>query len=127
MLRYLTDAPPGIVMEKIYDEFPRDTGIYGSFAQKPNLVGLPYVLEVWKKDLPELPPLVGKIESFYAGTLLDAARFLTDHDVRYVVWSVRESKDIEAWKSIMQAIDADYRWMEFSTTPDTRVGLWIRR
>ena len=127
MLRYLTDAPPGIMMEKIYDEFPRDTGIYGSFAQKPNLVGLPFVLEVWKKDLPELRPLVGKIESFYAGTLLDAARFLTDHDVRYVVWSVRESKDIEAWKSIMQAIDADYRWMEFSTTPDTRVGLWIRR
>ena len=127
MLRYLTDAPRGIVLEKIYDEFPRDTGIYGSFAQKPNLVGLPYVLEVWKKDLPELPPLVGKIESFYAGTLLDAARFLTDHDVRYVVWSVRESKDIEAWKSIMQAIDADYRWMEFSTTPDTRVGLWIKR
>lgn len=127
MLSYLTDAPPGIVLESIYDEFPRDTGIYGSFAQKPNLVGLPYVLEVWKKDLPELPPLVAKIESFYAGTLLDAARFLSDHDVRYVVWSVRESKDIDAWKSIMQAIDADYRWMEFSTTPETHIGLWIRR
>jgi hypothetical protein len=127
MLSYLTDAPPGIVLEKIYDEFPRDTGIYGSFAQKPNLVGLPYVLEVWKKDLPELPPVVAKIESFYAGTLLDGARFLTDHDVRYVVWSIRESKNVEAWQSIMQAIDADYRWMEFSATPDTHVGLWIRR
>jgi hypothetical protein len=127
MLRYLTDAPPGIVLEKIYDEFPRDTGIYGSFAQKPNLVGLPYVLEIWKKDLPELPALVAKIESFYAGTLLDAARFLTDHDVRYVVWSVRESKNIEAWQGIMQAIDADYRWMEFSTTPEAHIGLWIRR
>jgi hypothetical protein len=117
MLRTLTDAPPGIVLEKIYDAFPRDTGIYGSFAQKPNLVGLPYVLEVWKKDLPELPPLVAKIESFYAGTLLDAARFLTDHDVRYVVWSVRESKDPDAWKSIMQAIDADYRWWSFPPRP----------
>jgi hypothetical protein len=127
MLSYLTDAPPGIVLENIYDEFPRDTGIYGSFAQKPNLVGLPYVLEVWKKDLPELPPLVAKIESFYAGTLLDAARFLTDHDVRYVVWSIRESKNVEAWQSIMQAIDADYRWMEFSATPEAHIGLWIRR
>jgi hypothetical protein len=115
------------VLENIYDEFPRDTGIYGSFAQKPNLVGLPYVLEVWKKDLPELPPLVAKIESFYAGTLLDAARFLTDHDVRYVVWSIRESKNVEAWQSIMQAIDADYRWMEFSATPEAHIGLWIRR
>jgi hypothetical protein len=53
--------------------------------------------------------------------------FLTDHDVRYVVWSVRESKDIDAWKSIMQAIDADYRWMEFSTAPEAPIGLWIRR
>jgi hypothetical protein len=125
MLRTLTDAPPGIVLEKICDEFPRDTGIYGSFAQKP--VGLSYALEVWKKDLPELPGLVAKIESFFARTLLDAARFLTDHDVRYVVWSVRESKDIDAWKSIMQAIDADYRWMEFSTAPEAPIGLWIRR
>jgi uncharacterized protein (DUF1015 family) len=77
--------------------------------------------------LPELPALVAKIDSFYAGTFLDAARFLTDHDVRYVVWSIRESKDIDAWKSIMQAIDTDYRWMEFSTTPKTHIGLWIRR
>ena len=115
------------MLEKIYDEFSRDIGVYGSFAQKPNLVGLPYALEVWRKDLPELPGLVAKIESFYAGTLLDAARFLTDHDVRYVVWSVRESKDIEAWKSIMQAVDADYRWMEFSTAPEAHIGLWIRR
>jgi hypothetical protein len=105
MLHYLTDAPPGIVLEKIHEDFPSDTGIYGNFAQKPNLVGLPYALGVWKKELPELPALVAKIDSFYAGTFLDAARFLTDHDVRYVVWSIRESKDIDAWKSIMQAID----------------------
>jgi hypothetical protein len=52
---------------------------------------------------------------------------LTDHDVRYVVWSIRESKNIDAWKSIMQVVDADYRWMEFSTTPEAHVGLWVRR
>ena len=127
MLRYLVDAPSGIVLERVYDEFPRDTGIYGSFAQKPNVVGIPFLLDVWKRNLTELPALVAKIQSFYAGTLLDAERFLTDHDVRYVVWSVRESKNIDAWKSIMQAVDADYRWMEFSPTPEAHVGLWVRR
>jgi hypothetical protein len=25
------------------------------------------------------------------------------------------------------AVDADYRWMEFSTTPEAHVGLWVRR
>jgi hypothetical protein len=127
MLRYLVDAPSGIVLERVYDEFPRDTGIYGSFAQKPNVVGIPFLLDVWKRNLTELPALVAKIQSFYAGTLLDAERFLTDHDVRYVVWSIRESKNIDAWKSIMQAVDADYRWMEFSTTPEAHVGLWVLR
>src|SRR5262245_14372624 len=82
---------------------------------------------IWKRNLTELPALVDKVKNFYAGKLLDAARFLSDHDVSYVVWSVRESKDIDAWKSIMQAIDADYRWVEFSTTPDTHIDLWIRR
>ena len=33
MLRYLTDAPAGIVLEKIHEDFPSDTGIYGSFAE----------------------------------------------------------------------------------------------
>jgi len=115
MLNYLVDAPSGIVLER------------GSFAQKPNVVGIPFLLDVWKRNLTELPALVAKIQSFYGGTLLDAERFLTDHDVRYVVWSVRESKNIDAWKSIMQAVDADYRWMEFSTTPEAHVGLWVRR
>jgi len=127
MLRYLVDAPSGIVLERVYDEFPRDTGIYGSFAQKPNVVGIHFLLDVWKRNPTELPALVAKIQSFYGGTLLDAERFMADHDVRYVVWSVRESKNIDAWKSIMQAVDADYRWMEFSTTPEAHVGLWVRR
>ena len=102
-------------MEKLYnDERPNDTGIYGSFAQKPNLIGIPWVLRVWKRDLTELPALISEINNFYAGTHPKAARFLLDHNVRYVVWSVRESKDIEKWQSIMESIDSDYRWMELS-------------
>ena len=41
MLHYLVDAPSGIVLERVYDESPRDTGIYGSFAL-PNVVGIPF-------------------------------------------------------------------------------------
>ena len=40
----------GSCSEPVYDEFPRDTGIYGSFAVKPNVVGIPYVLEIWKRN-----------------------------------------------------------------------------
>jgi hypothetical protein len=41
MMRWLGDAEPGIVLEKVYDERPIDTGIYGSFAVKPDLIGVP--------------------------------------------------------------------------------------
>ena len=106
---------------------PIDTGIYGSFAQKPSLIGIPWVLRVWKRNLTELPGLIAEIQSFYAGTHRQATRFILDHDVRYVVWSARERKDLDKWQSIMESIDSDYRWMEFSETPDSHVGLWIRR
>lgn len=127
MLRYLVGAPSGIVLEALHDEPPLDDGIYGSFAQKPNVVGLPYVLKTWVRHQTELPSLVAEVKAFYAGIHPQAARFLADHDVRYVVWSVRESKDNDRWQAINEAIEPEYRWMEFSSEPDVHLGLWIRR
>lgn len=127
MLRILGQAPRGLVLEKIYDAYPIDTGIYGSFALKPNVVGIPWALESWRKGLTELPGLAAEIKNFYAGTHPQAARFVTDRNVRYVVWSTRESTEVATWQAINKALDADYRWVEFSATPDTHVGLWIRR
>ena len=75
----------------------------------------------------ELPGLVADVKSFYAGTLEHPLRFLADHDVRYVVWSLRESKNVDAWRAINSGIGAGYRWVEFSSTPDAHIGLWICR
>ena len=128
MLEVLKNAPFGNVLENVYDERPIDTGIYGSFAQKPSVVGVPWILEVWKRDLVELPKIVADVKKFYAGDHPQMARFLADHDVRYIVWSLRESQDVAKWQSIMRSIESDFRWMEFSSNPDSQhVGLWIRR
>ena len=127
MMQVLAEAPYGIVLEKLYNERPLDTGIYGSFARKPSLIGIPWVLRVWKRDLTELAGLMAEINSFYAGSHADAARFLDDHNIRYVVWSVRESKDTATWATIERSINGTFRWMEFSEKPDTHIGLWIRR
>lgn len=127
LLRYLADAPHGIVLERLYTERPVDTGIYGSFARKPNLIGIPWVLRVWRRDLTELPGLITQINAFYAAAHPNAARFLTNHNIRYVVWSARENKELDTWQAITQAIDTEFRWMEFSDTPDSHIGIWIRR
>jgi hypothetical protein len=44
-----------------------------------------------------------------------------------VVWSVRESKDLARWAAIDRSLSSTYVWMEFSDTPDTHIGLWIRQ
>jgi hypothetical protein len=127
MMQVLAEAPYGIVLEKLYDERPVDTGIYGSFALKPSLIGVPWILRVWKRDLTELPSLMGELNSFYAGGHPNAVRFLDDHNIRYVVWSVRESEDTFTWEAIDKSISDTFRWMEFSERPDAHIGLWIRR
>ena len=127
MMDYLANAPRGIVLEKVYEERPIDTGIYGSFAVKPSLVGVPWILNVWKRDLTELPGLIADIKSFYAGSLKQAGRFLAGHNVHYVVWSVRESKGLDTWRTIDDQIGSDFRWLEFSRSPDAHIGLWICR
>ena len=128
MMQVLEGAPFGRVLENVYEERPIDTGIYGSFAQKPSLIGVPWILGVWKRDLVELPKIVADVKEFYAATHPQAARFLADHDVRYVVWSPRESRNIAKWQSISRSIDSEFRWMEFSSDPASQhIGLWIRR
>ena len=127
MMQILAQAPDGIVLEKLYDDRPNDTGIYGSFALKPSLMGIPWVLRVRKRDLTELPSLMAEINSFYAGSHPNAARFLDDRNIRYVVWSVRESEETATWAAIDNSISDTFRWMEFSDRSDRHIGLWIRR
>jgi hypothetical protein len=127
IIEYLSDAPWGIVLEKVYDKPPIDTGIYGSLAQKPDLVGIPWVLRVWQRNLPDLQHVVANVERFYGGTINDPTIFLTEQNVRYVVWSTREAGDMLIWESINLAIAREYRWIEFSSDPQRHVGLWERR
>lgn len=127
MLQYLVDAERGVVLEKVYEESPMDTGIYGSFSVKPNVVGIPWVLSVWKGHIPGLQDLVGDIGRFYRGQHPAPLDFLVRWEVRYVVWSKREGGDLQAWQSIDTAIAGRYRWIEYSPTAERHVGLWVRR
>jgi hypothetical protein len=127
LIAYLAAAPDGRLLEKVYDERPMETGTYGSFAGKPSLVGIPWVLRVWKPDATELAALLPEIGAFYRGAHPDPLRFLTGQEVRYVLWSPREAADLAGWTRIDAAIAPGYRWMEFSDAPGRHVGLWVRR
>jgi hypothetical protein len=127
MLAFLKNAEPGLVLENVYDERPKDTGIYGSLSGQPDLIGVPWILQVWRPGLSELPGLTSEIEQLYRGQLASPLAFLTGNHVRYVVWSVRESKDLDSWAAIDRSLAGAYVWMEFSDTPNAHIGLWIRQ
>jgi hypothetical protein len=127
MLAYLKNAGEGLVLENVYDEHPMDTGIYGSLSGKPDLIGVPWIQRVWDNRLTELPGLAANVARFYRGQIHAPLDFLGGFNIRYVVWSVRESTDLANWAAIDQAIEAQYTWMEFSATPDRHIGLWVRR
>jgi len=127
MMAFLKNADDGLVLENVYDERPKDTGIYGSFSGKPDLLGVPWILQVWNNRLTELPNLESDISHLFRGVHPAPLQFLTGFHVRYVVWSVRESTDMPDWAAIDRAINPDYAWVEFSSTPDRHVGVWARR
>lgn len=127
IIEYLSDAPFGIVLENVYQEPPLDTGIYGSFSVKPSVVGIPWVINVWQRALPDLPHVVAEVGRFYRGESGPPLRFLSDMSVRYVVWSARENDQLTSWSAIDAAIGENYRWVEFSANPERHIGLWVRR
>ncbi len=127
MMTFLKNAEDGLVLENVYDERPKDTGIYGSFSGKPDLLGVPWILQVLNSRLTELPSLESNISQFFRGTHPAPLDFLTGYHIRYVVWSVRESTDMADWMKIDHAIGSDYAWMEFSSTAERHVGVWVRR
>ena len=127
MLDYLKTAGDGLVLENVYDDPPKDTGIYGSLSGKPDLIGVPWIQQVWNNRLTELAGLAANVGRFYRGQIPAPLDFLNGFDIRYVVWSVRESTDLANWAAIDHVIEVRYAWMEFSATPDRHVGLWVKR
>ncbi len=127
LIRYLKDAPRGIVLENEYDNSYTNTSLYGLFTGKPVLLGWPLHLATWRGDVPDVWALNTQIQNFYAGTLSNSLDWLLANDVRYVIWSSTENtKHPEAFDNIQRQIGARYEWKAFYTADRYRVGLWVR-
>ena len=127
MIKYLDDAPRGIVLENEYGNAYTNTTLYALFTGKPALLGWPLHLLTWRGDVPDVWALNTQIQTFYAGTLPDSLDWLLANKVRYVVWSAAENgKAPQAFDHIRQQIGSRYQWKEFYVAGDYRVGLWVR-
>lgn len=124
IIEYLATAPQGRVLQALHQERPIDSGIYASFALQRSVLGVPWILRVWRDDLTELPGLIAEIEHFYAGTHPAPLDLLRRTQARYVLWMRREQAlRPEAWERLQGALAADYVWLDYGEGGD-RVGLW---
>ena len=127
MLDYLKAAPDGIVLENIAKDNFTPGAALSMFAVKPVFVGWPLHLFVWGKSWGLVGPRQEQMKSFYNGDLPDMNGWLLRNDIRYVVWSSRETDTI-AFNRIQKSISKDYFWQSFSANnAATPVGIWVRK
>ena len=126
MLEYLKNAPPGTVLEHVAADNFTPGAALSSFALKPVYIGWPMHLFTWGKSWGTIRNRKDDMLAFYKGELPDPANWLHRNQIRYVVWSPRET-DYEAFKKLRVQLARDYYWKDFNGNPDAPVGIWVRR
>ena len=126
MLDYLKSAPEGVVLEHIEKDNYTPGSALSSFALKPVFIGWPLHLFTWGKGWGILGPRAEEMRMFYKGELPDPANWLHRNQIRYVVWSPRET-NYDAFKKLRVQLERDYYWKDFNGNPDAPVGIWVRR
>lgn len=127
VLRYLTEAPRGIVLANQRKDAYDDGAIYAAFSAKPMLLGWPSHLDTWMGYRAEVWNLVAETRAFYAGTLEQPGAWLKRHDVRYIVWTGADAQDAATFAKWRTELAADYEWHNFAPANTTPVGVWVRR
>jgi hypothetical protein len=126
MLRYLTAAPDGIVMESLPCGAFCDAGIHALFSGKPLLLGWPMHVQTWRVTVGGMWIRKDDIDRFYRGELAQPADWLSSNEVRYVVWSRGDARHAAAWQTINAALRNRYMWREFGRDNGTPIGLWVK-
>lgn len=126
MLRYLSQAPAGVVLERMACGAFCDSGIHALFAGKPLLLGWPMHVQTWRRDVAGMWVRKEEIDALYRGQLDRPAQWLAAQGVRYVVWTQAEARDTAAWRAIDAALRGHYGWKEFGRVDTGPVGIWVK-
>ena len=127
MLDYLKAAPDGIVLEyNAKGQYTQGSAL-SMFAVKPVFLGWSTHLFTWGKSWDLVGPRKAQMDQFYGGDLPDMNEWLLRNDIRYVVWSPRETDTI-AFNRIQKNISKDYYWKSFNgNNTAAPVGIWVKK
>jgi hypothetical protein len=126
MLRYLANAPTGVVMESMGCGAFCDSGIHALFSGKPLLLGWPMHIQTWRVNSASMWIRKDDIDRFYRGELQQPAQWLIANEVHYVVWSHRDTRNAKAWQAVNSALAGHYGWKEFGRGNGEPLGIWVK-
>lgn len=115
LVAVLGSRPDGVTLESGLEMTNTPAPAVTLFARKQSLLGWPWHETTWRGDYPEIRERLEGIKAFYGGKMDDPLPWLLKHDVRYIIWQVRDS----GWGNIRfgevrERIKSHYSW--------TRVG-----
>ncbi len=130
LLKELSNAADGLVLERNLGPVYNPTSRFALFAGKPALLGWPGHIRQWRNHPPAVEALLGYSDKLYRGELedKDAQSWLDRQRVQYIIWSTKES---ELGKEIFDGLNAllhdDYQWHAVNSDTRSPVGMWVRR
>jgi len=128
IIAYLRASPHGIVVESIENVAYTPSTTFALFSGNTALLGWPQHLGVWRGSSNQINLQQQNIKDFYEGKKTDAAAWLKQNNVRYVVWKSENNKPQTKTLETIQAQTAEgYYWKPFYQAGEYQVGLFIRK
>lgn len=127
MFRYLAVAPHGIVLENQYETGYHEGGAFAAFSRKPLFVGWTNQLSNWHGNMELVHIRRAQVNKFYSGDMPNSRLWLLDNDIRYIVWTRRDTDPEGLWAKQNAELTPAYAWQDFSSNGGKPVGIWTRR
>jgi uncharacterized membrane protein len=124
----LGSRPDGVTLESGLIMANSESPAVTLFANKQSLLGWPWMEEVFRGSIFEIPERYDQINRFYAGTAPDPLKWLLHNDVRYILWLPRDNADNNSrFQPITDKIASRYYWHGvYGDNKEFAVGYWER-
>jgi uncharacterized membrane protein len=128
MVSALKARPDGICIDSGNTFANTDATVLAIYANKQAFMGWPVQEGIWREFRTEVRDRVAQVDAFYSGKMADPLGWLTENNVRYVLWLQKDNDNQNArFLPLWQKIKSRYAWRHFAGNDgDWAVGFWER-
>jgi uncharacterized membrane protein len=125
IVSFLKTQPNSIVLERLTDRAYIPSPATVIFSGQTALLGWANHEDTWRGNPPDIDRRFDEIKDFYSGDLPNAARWLQQNRVQYILW-LQPEDDLPdgTFEKIDEQIHDRYLWTDYSGATGPRIGLW---